>query len=282
MQGMIGCANVLSDLYAMGVVNCDNILMILAASNEMQKEERTIATRLMIKGFNDQAIAAETAVTGGQTVINPWPIIGGAATSVCTQDEFIMPDAAQVGDVLVLTKPIGIQIAVNIHQWRNLPAKVEQWAKLMQFLTEEQVETAYRKAMKSMARLNRNGAKLMHVYEAHGATDVTGFGLIGHAQNLVRNQKNEVDFEIERIPIFKDLKLVDEKVNSWSLLKGTSAETSGGLLIAMSPDKAQSFCEHLEKLDGVPAWIIGKVVPVKDTVKGRHARIVDNVEVLEI
>jgi len=92
MQGKIGCANVLSDLYAMGVSDCDNMLMLLATSTDMEKNERNKVTRLMIEGFNDQAKSAKTNVTGGQTVQNPWPIIGGVATTVCKVSEFIMPD----------------------------------------------------------------------------------------------------------------------------------------------------------------------------------------------
>jgi hypothetical protein len=68
-QGKIGAANVLSDLYAMGIVNCDNVLMILAASTDMNKDDRKIVTSLMIKGFTDQVKDAESIVTGGQTVV---------------------------------------------------------------------------------------------------------------------------------------------------------------------------------------------------------------------
>jgi len=282
MQGKIGCANVMSDLYAMGVVDCDNLLMILAASNEMEKEERNIATRLMIQGFNDQAESVGTNVTGGQTVVNPWPIIGGTASSVCSQNEFIMPDNAQIGDVLVLTKPIGIQIAVNVHQWKNLPAKSAQYASVLQHITEEEAEGAYRSAVRNMSRMNRNAAVLMHKYGAHGATDVTGFGLIGHAGNLARNQKSHVDFELHTLPILKGMRVVDEKVNSWGLLKGTSAETSGGLLIAMKPNDALQFCQEIESLDHSPAWIIGQVIPRRDEEKGNSARIVTDYNVIEV
>jgi len=282
MQGKIGCANVLSDLYAMGVVDCDNILMILAASNEMEKEERHIATRLMIQGFSDQAESGGTHVTGGQTVVNPWPIVGGTASSVCSAEDFIMPEDAVEGDVLVLTKPIGIQIAVNAHQWRTLPAKAAGYAKILEHLTEENVEEAYHTAVRSMSRLNRNGARLMHKYAVHGATDVTGFGLLGHAANLARNQKHAVDFEIYVLPIIKGMRVIDEKVNSWGLLKGTSAETSGGLFVAMPAEVAASFCKELEELDGAPAWVVGRVVARKDDEKGNCARIVEGFSVLEV
>ncbi|PRP80848.1 hypothetical protein PROFUN_11403 [Planoprotostelium fungivorum] len=256
MQGKIGCANVLSDLYAMGVVDCDNLLMILAASNEMEKEERNISTRLMIQGFNDQAESAGTSVTGGQTVINPWPIIGGTASSVCSRGEFITPDDAREGDVLVLTKPLGIQIAVNVHQWKNLPAKADKYQSVLQHITEEEADQAYRNAVKSMSRLNKNAARLMHKYGAHAATDVTGFGILGHARNLAQNQKRSVDFHLHTLPILRGMAVVDEKVNSWGLLRGVSAETSGGLFIALPSESVKSFCSELEQLDGSPVFIV--------------------------
>ncbi len=81
------------------------------------------------------------------------------------------PDSAVVGDVLVLTKPLGTQVAVNAHQWLDQP---ERWNRIKLVVSEEDVRKAYQRAMDSMARLNRTGARLMHKYNAHGATDVTG------------------------------------------------------------------------------------------------------------
>ena len=90
MQGKIACANVLSDLYAMGVTDCDNMLMLLGISSDLTLKEREIVTKLVIQGFNDSAQEAGTTVNGGQTVLNPWYIIGGVASSVVTKDEVIM------------------------------------------------------------------------------------------------------------------------------------------------------------------------------------------------
>ena len=90
LQGKIACANVLSDLYAMGVSDCDNMLMLLGVSTDMTAKEREVVTSLMIKGFSDLAKEAGTSVNGGQTVVNPWYIIGGVATSIASSNEFIM------------------------------------------------------------------------------------------------------------------------------------------------------------------------------------------------
>eukprot|EP00053_Salpingoeca_punica_P009597 m.86274 g.86274 ORF g.86274 m.86274 type:complete len:312 (-) comp15077_c0_seq3:521-1456(-) len=272
IQGKIGCANVLSDLYAMGVSDCDNMLMLLAVSLEMSPEQRAVVTPLIIKGFNDLCREAGCAVTGGQTVKNPWVIVGGVASTVCRPTDYILPESAAVGDVLVLTKPLGTQLCVNAHQWLGR----ESFDKIRDVLTEQEVVEAYNMAMHSMARLNRNGAKLMHKYGSKGATDVTGFGYLGHATNLARNQKAEVDFELDVLPVIKHTVAVASKT-AFKLREGLSAETSGGLLVVLPADQAKAFCEELEMLDGVPAWIVGRVVPGT-----RTARIMPDAVMMEV
>lgn len=125
-------------------------------------------------------------------VLNPWPIIGGVATSLCTEDEFVSPDGAVPGDVVVVTKPMGTQVAVNLWQWcQKDNAHWKQCVKAGA-TDRERAAMAMHKAVESMGRLNRNAAKLMIKHGAHAATDVTGFGLLGHAQNLSENQQAEV------------------------------------------------------------------------------------------
>lgn len=85
---------------------------------------------------------------------------------------------------------------MNAHQWLDQP---ERWNRIKLVVSEEDVRKAYHRAMDSMARLNRIASRLMHKYNAHGATDVTGFGLLGHAQTLASHQKNEVRQRIVRI-----------------------------------------------------------------------------------
>ncbi|RUS71472.1 hypothetical protein EGW08_020771 [Elysia chlorotica] len=90
MMGKITCANVLSDLYAMGVTECDNMLMLLSCSNKMTDKERDVIIPIIMRGFKDAAEEAGSQVTGGQTVINPWMTIGGVATTVCQPNEYIL------------------------------------------------------------------------------------------------------------------------------------------------------------------------------------------------
>ena len=89
IQGRIACCNVLSDVYAMGIDRIDHMLMVLAISLNMSEPHREIVTKHLIQGFNDCANEANAPVTGGQSIMNPWPIIGGVANVVCHEDEYI-------------------------------------------------------------------------------------------------------------------------------------------------------------------------------------------------
>eukprot|EP01100_Stratorugosa_tubuloviscum_P014936 TRINITY_DN828_c0_g1_i4.p1 TRINITY_DN828_c0_g1~~TRINITY_DN828_c0_g1_i4.p1 ORF type:complete len:318 (+),score=136.94 TRINITY_DN828_c0_g1_i4:267-1220(+) len=279
MQGKIAAANVLSDLYSLGVVECDNVLMLLAMSTEMTNLERDVVTKLMISGFNDAVNLAESKVTGGQTVLNPWPTIGGVAMVALNESDFIVPESARPGDVIVLTKPIGTQISVLLNQWIEDP---NQWSKYQNIFSREKVKELYNYTMLSMARLNKTGAKLMHKYNAHGCTDVTGFGLLGHADNLAKNQKENVNFEIHSLPIIEGFDEIGKISPGLKLLQGYSPETSGGLLITLAEENAQAFCHEIQQIDECPAWIIGRVVKSDKSREFNEAKIIDNPKIIRV
>ncbi|DAZ94415.1 TPA: hypothetical protein N0F65_003444 [Lagenidium giganteum] len=275
VQGKIACANVLSDVYAMGVTEVDTMLMVLGVCRDMEEKERDVVTTEMIRGFNYLARKANTNVTGGQTVMNPWPLVGGVAMSVRSESEIIRPENAVPGDVIILTKPLGTQVAVNVFQWRKKP---EKWQRVENVVTVQDAEDAFAMASESMSRLNLNAARMMHKYGAHSATDVTGFGILRHARNQARSQKQAVDFEIHTLPVIKNMVKVNETIgNSFKLLDGLAAETSGGLLLCLPADKADDFIKELRQLDGKPAWVVGRVVEGQN-----DARIVSNPTILEI
>jgi len=276
LQGRIACANVLSDLYAMGVVSCHNMLMLLATSKDFTETERDVVIPLLMKGFQDTAREAGCLVTGGQTVVNPWCTVGGVASSVCRDGDVIMPENAEAGMVLVLTKALGTQVVVNLHQW--MEEEGDKWDKVKEVVTKEEVKDAYRQGMMSMARLNLTGAKLMHKYKAGAATDVTGFGILGHAKNLAENQIQEVSFTIHTLPIIKNMVKVAKSVgNMFQLLQGYSAETSGGLLLAINKEAAPAFIKDIKEMEDCDAWIIGDV-----TEGPRTANIVDDPTIIEV
>ncbi|NWQ90332.1 SPS2 dikinase, partial [Burhinus bistriatus] len=118
------------------------------------------------------------------------------------------PDSAVPGDVLVLTKPLGTQVAVSAPQWLDNP---ERWNKIKLVVTREEVELAYQEAMFSMAMLNRTAAGLMRAFGAHAATD-----------------RQEVAFVIHNLPVIAKMAAVSKACGArFGLLQGTAPETSG-------------------------------------------------------
>ena len=264
----------------------------------MPQVERDIVTAAMMRGFVDCATEAGTSVTGGQTVLGPWPTLGeekhvllntvavvdaspvdscisrhlsnlycatsttnplgGVATSLRHESEFLRPENIAPGDVLVLTKPLGTQLAVNLWQWR---AKPERWARVEAVATLELAAEAYDAACESMGRLNLNAARCMHTYGAHGGTDVTGFGILGHARNWAQHAAQRVHVTLTALPIIRGMVALDDALSgNFKLRAGLSPETSGGLLIALpTREAAAAFIEGVRAADGQPAWVVGHV-----------------------
>ena len=278
-MGKVACANVLSDLYAMGVTEVDNMLLLLGISKELSNDQRKVVIPMILEGFRDLAKEAGVTINGGQTVVNPWMIIGGVATSVCTRSEIIMPNQAVPGDKIVLTKPLGTQVAVNLHQWMSLGTP--SWNIAKDLISAEDVVKGYDDATISMTTLNLAAARLMHKHGAHAATDVTGFGILGHSRNLAEFQTADVDFSIHTLPIFARFtevckQLIEKGGRNFKLLQGLSSETSGGLLVCLSAESADKFVEEMRS-EGGTAWIVGDVVPGTKT-----SRIAEDPEIIEV
>lgn len=224
-----------------------------------------MVTTLLIKGFNDCAEEAGTSVTGGQTVLNPWPIIGGTASATVTEADMIRPGGARPGDMVVLTKPLGTQLAVNAKQWTRSTDKW--WPKIRDVITVEQVDAAFADASRSMSHLNRTAARLMRSFGARGATDVTGFGPIGHLSNLAEHSDEHVRIVLERMPVLRGMLAVEDAVGGmFGLRTGRSAETSGGLMIVLPPDQVDGFIAAMAREDtlGWPVWVVGRVEASED------------------
>ena len=154
----------------------------------------------------------------------------------------------------MLTKPLGTQIALKAYQWLD---NVEKWNRLKLVVNEEDIQKAYLRAMDSMSRLNIVAAELMHTFKAHAATDIGGYGLLGHANHLAKHQKEEVSFVLHNLPVISKLNSISKTCgNIFSLLQGECPETSGGLLIAFPREQAAAFCREIEKEEGYPGKII--------------------------
>ncbi|KFV62395.1 Selenide, water dikinase 2, partial [Dryobates pubescens] len=159
--GRIACANVLSDLYAMGITECDNMLMLLSVSQKMTEE---VPPAGPFGGLGTQPQPGPHRLGIQRVPGGCWGCHGGAkqvvGTSHCplcwdsSASVPCRPDSAVPGDVLVLTKPLGTMVAVTAHQWLDNP---ERWNRIKLVVTREEVELAYQEAMFSMATLNRTG-----------------------------------------------------------------------------------------------------------------------------
>lgn len=134
------------------------------------------------------------------------------------------------------------------------------------------------------SRLNRNGAALMHKYNAHCATDVTGFGILGHAKNLASNQKRlDLQFQLDTLPVLRFMLAVDASAQClFKLAAGYSAETSGGLLVALPAAAVEPFMAELQQLDGQPAWVVGRVAEVAEAQKYSSAVLVEGCRMVEV
>ena len=144
-------------------------------------------------------------------------------------------------------------------------------------MSEEDINHTYFLAIESMATLNRNSAQLMQKYRSRGATDVTGFGLMGHAENLASVQEEEIDLVFHSLPILSDMDKSIDGMRDFKVKSGRSAETSGGLLAMLGPDEARQFIQESESDYGQKSWIVGEVVP-----GSRQAYIRDDAEVIAI
>jgi selenide,water dikinase len=97
-------------------------------------------------------------------------------------------------------------------------------------------------------------------------------------RNQAKSQKKKVDFEIHTLPIIKNMVKVNKAIGSpFKLLDGFAAETSGGLLLCLPAEKADQFIEEIKKLDGKPAWVVGRVVEGTN-----EARILENPKIIEV
>jgi selenide,water dikinase len=236
IQGRIAGSNVTSDIYALAVTNIVSVLSIMAFPENMPDE---LAVG-MLKGFGDFCREMGAPVVGGHTIRNPWPIIGGAATGVSEIDKIVYTKGAQVGDRLFLTKPIGIAPAMAAYRLR----KEEQGRELLKEIPEDLVETAVAEAIEGMITSNKPVAEAMQKAPIHAATDVTGFGLKGHATNMAVLGK--VDIVIDQLAVIRGTPLLAE-IFGYPLLQGEAKETAGGMLIAVAEEDADGLLSELDK-----------------------------------
>ena len=256
--GRIAATNALSDVYAMGGRPL-TALNIVAFPEELDLD---ILARIL-EGGAAVARSAGVAVIGGHTIKDSEPKYGMAVTGVVDPKQIVTNARAQPGDVLVLTKPLGTGI---------LTTALKRGAIAVTDLHE---------AVAWMTRLNDGASEAMLVAGAHAATDVTGFGLLGHGDGMARASGVRLAVDAKNVP-FMDRAL--ELIESGIVPGGTrhnaethadftdfassvphsvriglsDAQTSGGLLISVGRDEVEELRSQLQAR-GVTAAIIGTV-----------------------
>jgi selenide,water dikinase len=179
-------------------------------------------------------------VVGGHTIRNPWPIIGGAATGIGDPEKIVYTRGAQVGDRLFLTKPLGIAPAMAAYRLR----KEEEGRELLKEVPESLVDVAVKEAIEGMVTSNKLVAEAMQRVPVHAATDVTGFGLKGHAANMAVLGK--VNIVIDQLAVIRGTPVLAE-LFGYPLLQGEAKETAGGMLIAVAKEDADDLLGELDK-----------------------------------
>lgn len=236
IQGRIAGSNVTSDIYALAVTNIASVLSIMAFPENMPDE---LAVG-MLKGFGDFCNEMGAPVVGGHTIRNPWPIIGGTATGIGDPEKIVYTRGAQVGDRLFLTKPLGIAPAMAAYRLR----KEEEGKELLQGVSENLIDAAIDGAISGMITSNKPVAEAMQKVPVHAATDVTGFGLKGHAANMAVLSK--VDIIIDQLAVIRGTPVLTE-IFGYPLLQGEAKETAGGMLIAVAKENVDDLQSELDK-----------------------------------
>ena len=180
--GQIAAANALSDVFAMGGRPL-SALNIMGVPNELVST-KTIAT--ILRGGQEKAREVGCAIIGGHTIRNPEPIYGLAVTGLVSPKRMLTNARARPGDVLVLTKPLGTGIATTGIK-RGLTSRA-----------------LARRAIALMAKVNVAGAELAERGLVRAATDVTGFGLLGHLASVCRASGVSAELRAAEIPAISD------------------------------------------------------------------------------
>jgi len=260
--GRVAAANAMSDVYAMGGVP-------FAALNIVGFPVDILALDILkdiLRGAGDKCVEAEVAVVGGHSIDDAEPKFGLAVTGRVHPDRILRNDTGRAGDLLVLTKPLGVGIlTTGIKQGKVGPGEVKA-------------------VIEQMATLNRSAAEAAIETGVHAATDVTGYGLLGHLYEMAAGSGLTAEVYAGAVPVIaeasvralaagrvvpggsrKNLAFIEPHADFDDELTGTDrivladAQTSGGLLLAVSPERAGALVAALEARGAPAAAIMGRL-----------------------
>lgn len=262
--GQIAACNALSDIYAMG----GNPILAL---NVVAFPEELVESILpdVLRGGADKVIEAGAVVGGGHSIKSPEPIYGLSIIGEISSDKIMTNAGAKPGDVLILTKPLGIGVATTALKANMLSKETE------------------RQAVEVMSTLNREASKAAVQTGVNAITDITGFGLLGHAFEMAEASKVTLRLKAGLLPILSGMEglaamgiLPAGLYHNKKYLKGKISissevpealtdlafdpQTSGGLLISVSEDRASVLLKLLKESGVKDATVIGKVVEPQD------------------
>lgn len=259
--GRIAATNALSDVYAMGATP----IFALALVGMPVATLSTATIGQILAGGASVCAAAGIPVAGGHSIDSVEPIYGLVALGLVHPDQVLTNRGAQAGDVLILTKGLGVGI---------LSAAFKQ---------EKLGEAGYAALIKSTTQLNMPGAKLAGMAGVHAVTDVTGFGLLGHGLEMARGSNLTVEIDAAAAPLLDGVEalardgmrtgasgrnwagygegvVLPEGFDAWRRDLLTDPQTSGGLLIAVAADQAGAVLDRV-RADGFDrAAAVGQVV----------------------
>ena len=260
--GQIAAANSLSDIFAMGG-------RPLTALNIVGFPADLVPPRVVsaiLRGGLAKAAEVGCVIIGGHSIRNPEPIYGLAVTGIVGVRHVTTNANARSGDLLVLTKPLGTGIATTAIK-RGIASR------------------ALRKNVVAlMSKVNTAGAELAELRLVRAATDITGYGLIGHLVSLCRASRVSADIDPAAVPMISEevgdlielgcvpdgsrqnllatTVVVDwRNTNDGRRILLTDAQTSGGLLLCVAEGNLENALSILRKADTPSAAVIGKIVP---------------------
>jgi len=259
--GQVAAANALSDVYAMGgrPLTAMNIVCFPIKTMDIS------VLQDILRGGMEKVHESGAIVVGGHTVEDAELKYGLSVSGVIHPAEVVLNSGSKVGDKLILTKPVGTGIISTAIKGGLANASAEA------------------KIVRSMTTLNQKAAELMQAVGVHACTDITGFGLLGHASEMIDHSDVGMIIQASAVPFFAEARKFAElgmipgglhrnrdfRINMVTIEKAVPAyladilfdpQTSGGLLIAVSAEKADGLLARMHQ-EGIPeAAVIGEVV----------------------
>ncbi len=262
--GAIAAANALSDIYAMGAKPLFALNIVSFPSSRIPME----VLSEILRGGKEKTEEAGIQILGGHTIDDIEPKYGLVVTGTVHPDRIVRNRGVSSGDVLILTKPLGTGIITTALKFNQCPSEVE------------------KKAVQVMSSLNRTACEQMLTVDVTAATDVTGYGLVGHLFEMINNSKLSCRLYFEKLPVIEGVKELVEKgqvpggtrrnleyfgkfcdfngLKEWQKIVVADAQTSGGLLIAL-PDCQADVLINKMKTEGLESSVIGIITEQRDS-----------------